>query len=157
MAGLQPLDLSFADPNLGLYPRLGLCAPLVLGRVQPPGLSKGHRSGWFEGQRPGTIPAYGIAIGFGHRNGWRAEGPVSCLGFLAGTDASGLQPSNRFNVPIPGAVPQAGIVRTVGAGEGPTARFVQGPQVRLVRGPTARHHPSLWHRHRIWAREWMEG
>ena len=118
MAGLQPLDLSFADPNLGLYPRLGLCAPLVLGRVQPPGLSKGHRSGWFEGQRPGTIPAYGIAIGFGHRNGWRAEGPVSFPVSLARTDGSGLQPLNRFNVPFPGAVPQAGIVRTVGAGEG---------------------------------------
>ena len=100
---------------LGLYPRLGLCAPLVLGRVQPPGLSKGHRSGWFEGQRPGTIPAYGIAIGFGHRNGWRAEGPVSFPVSLARTDGSGLQPSNRFNVPIPGAVPQAGIGCAVGA------------------------------------------
>ena len=96
------------------------------GRVQPPGLSKGHRSGWFEGhrpgwfegQRPGLIPAYGIAIGFGHRNGWRAEGPVSFPVSLARTDGSGLQPSNRFDVPIPGAVPQAGIVRTVGAGGG---------------------------------------
>ena len=55
------MDLSFADPNLGLYHRLGLCAPLVLGRVQPPGLSKGHRSGWFEGQRPGTIIGVGMA------------------------------------------------------------------------------------------------
>ena len=104
------------------------------GRGQPSGLSKGHRSGWFEGQRsgwfegqrsgwfegqrPGLIPAYGIAIGFGHRNGWRAEGPVSFPVFLARTDVSGLQPSNRFNVPIPGAVPQAGMVRTFGAGVG---------------------------------------
>ena len=30
----------------------------------------------------------------------------------------GLQPLNRFNVPFPGAVPQAGMDRTVGAGEG---------------------------------------
>ena len=88
------------------------------GRVQPPGLSKGRRSGWFEGQRPGLIPAYGIAIGFGHRNGWRAEGPVSFPVSLARTDGSGLQPSNRFNVPIPGAVPQAGMGRTFGAGVG---------------------------------------
>ena len=32
ITGLQPLDLSFAVPNLGLYPSLVLCAPLVLGR-----------------------------------------------------------------------------------------------------------------------------
>ena len=31
---------------------------------------------------------------------------------------TGLQPLNRFNVPFPGAVPQSGIVRTFGAGEG---------------------------------------
>ena len=31
---------------------------------------------------------------------------------------TGLQPLNRFNVLFPGAVPQAGIVRTFGAGEG---------------------------------------
>ena len=72
----------------------------------------------FEGQRPGTIPAYGIAIGIGHGNGWRAEGPVSFPVSLARTDGPGLQRLNRFNVPFPGAVPQAGIVRTVGAGEG---------------------------------------
>ena len=174
---------------LGLYPRLGWFAPLVLGKVQPPGLSKGHRSGLFEGhrsglfeghrsglfeghrsglfegqrpglfegQRPGLIPAYGIAIGIGHRNGWRAESPVSCPGFVVGTDGSGLQPLDRFNARFPGAVPQAGMVRTFGAGEGPTARFVQGPTTRFVRGPTARPHPSLWHRHRNWASEWMEG
>ena len=57
------------------------------------------------------------------RNNLRAEGPVSCLGFLAGTDGSGLQPSNRFNVPIRGAVPQAGMVRTFGAGEGGEPRM----------------------------------
>ena len=48
-----------------------------------------------EGCRPGTSGAFRIA------------------GMMPG-----LQPSNRFDVPIPGAVPQAGIVRTVGAGEG---------------------------------------
>ncbi len=69
----------------------------------------------------------------------------------------GLQPLDRFNARFPGAVPQAGMVRTFGAGEGPTARFVQGPTTRFVRGPTARPHPSLWHRHSNWASEWMEG
>ena len=85
------------------------------GRGQPSGLSKGHRSGWFEGQRPGTIPAYGNAIGFGHRNGWRAEGPGSFPVSLARTDGSGLQPSNRFDAAFPGPSTQAGMVRTVGA------------------------------------------
>ena len=77
-----------------------------------------QRPGFFEGQRPGIIPAYGTTIGIGRRNGERAEGPGTFRGFVAGNDGSGLQPLNRCNVPFPGAVPQAGIVRTVGAGEG---------------------------------------
>ena len=77
-----------------------------------------QRPGLFEGQRPGPIPAYGNAIGIGRRNGERAEGLVSFRGFVAGNDGSGLQPLGCFNVPFPGAVPQSGIVRTVGAGEG---------------------------------------
>ena len=122
-----PMDRAFSPRTvsmsqfLGLYPRLGLCAPLVLGRVQPPGLSKGHRSGWFEGQRPGTIPAYGIAIGFGHRNGWRAEGPVSFPVSLARTDGSGLQPSNRFDVPNLGLYPRLGLCAPLVLGKGRTA------------------------------------
>ena len=40
------------------------------------------------------------------------------MAWEAGTDGSGLQPLKGFNVPFPGAVPQSGIVRTVGAGEG---------------------------------------
>ncbi len=118
----SPWIVSMPD-FLGLYPRLGWFAPLVLGKVQPPGLSKGHRSGLFEGQRPGLIPAYGIAIGIGHRNGWRAESPVSCPGFVVGTDGSGLQSLRCFNAPFRGAIPQAGMVRTVGAGEGGELRM----------------------------------
>ena len=77
-----------------------------------------QRPGLFEGQRPGPIPAYGNAIGIGFWNNLRTEGPVSFRGFVAGNDGSGLQPLKGFNVPFPGAVPQSGIVRTVGAGEG---------------------------------------
>ena len=107
---------------------------MALGRVQPPGLSKGHRSGWFEGQRPGLIPAYGIAIGIGHRNGWRAESPVSCPGFVVGTDGSGLQPLDRFNARFPGAVPQAGMVRTFGArvGKGQRPGLFEGQRPGLI-------------------------
>ena len=82
------------------------------------GVGKGQPPGLFEGQRPGPIPAYGIAIGIGFWNSRRAEGPVSFRGLVAGNDGSGLQPLEGFNVAIPGAVPQAGMDRTFGAGEG---------------------------------------
>ena len=102
-SGLQPSDLSFADQNLGLYPRLvsGRAVGARPGDVQPPGLSKNHIPGWFNrhipdlpknhifglfgGQRPGPIPAYGTAIGNGHRHEWRAESPVSFPVSRAGT------------------------------------------------------------------------
>ena len=124
MPGLQPLD-RFNAPFPGAVPQAGMVRTFGarVGKGQRPGLFEGHRSGLFEGQRPGLIPAYGIAIGIGHRNGWRAESPVSCPGFVVGTDGSGLQPLRCFNAPFPGAVPQAGMVRTVGAGEGGELRM----------------------------------
>jgi len=64
------------------------------GKVQTPDLSKRHIPGWSEGQRPGLISAYGTAIGIGHQDEWRAESPVSSAGIRAGTDRSGLQPSD---------------------------------------------------------------
>ncbi len=83
---------------LGLYPRLvsGRAVGARFRKAQPPGSFEGHATGTtstrgvglFEGQRPGYIPAYGRAIGIGHRNGRRAEGPVSFPGLLA-------EPMNR--------------------------------------------------------------
>ena len=44
----------------------------------------------------------------------------------------GLQPLDRFNVPFPGAVPQSGMVRTCGAGDG--RRRVWVDEYRFLRG-----------------------
>ena len=95
-----------------------------------------HRPGLFEGQRPSPIPAYGNAIGIGFWNNRRAEGPVSFRGFVAGNDGSGLQPLElSFAVPIPGAVSQAGMVRTFGAGDGEKG-YPQMAQNTADRGAT---------------------
>ena len=56
-------------------------APILNGG-QRHGLFEGYLPGLFEGQRPGPIPAYGTAIGFGHRHDRRAESPVSCPVFM---------------------------------------------------------------------------
>ena len=82
--------------NPGAVPQSGIVRTFGArpGDVQPPGSSKCHISGLFEGQRPGPIPAYGIAIGIRHWHDRRAESPVSCLGYVTGTDGSGLQPSD---------------------------------------------------------------
>ena len=65
-----------------------------------------QRPGFFEGQRPGIIPAYGTTIGIGRRNGERAEGPGTFRGFVAGNDGSGLQPLDlSFAVPDLGLHP----------------------------------------------------
>ena len=132
MPGLQPLR-GFNARFPGAVPQAGMVRTFGarVGKGQRPGLfeghrsglSKGHRSGLSKGQRPGPIPAYGIAIGIGHRNGWRAESPVSCPVFVVGTDGSGLQSLRCFNAPFRGAIPQAGMVRTVGAGEGGELRM----------------------------------
>ena len=80
---------------------------------------KSHMPGLFEGQRPSPIPAYVIAIGIRHGHDRRAESPVSCLGFVSGTDGSGLQPSNlSFAGQNLGRYPRLVSSRAVGAGEG---------------------------------------
>ena len=66
-----------------------------------------------------TMPAYGTAIGIGHRHEWRAESPVSSGGSGRGLGVSGLQPSGSI---ITSSTQAAGlgflIVRLWRAGKG---------------------------------------
>ena len=81
-----------------------------------------QRPGFFEGQRPGIIPAYGTTIGIGRRNGERAEGPGTFRGFVAGNDGSGLQPLDlSFAVPDLGLHPRLVWFAPLVLGKGRTA------------------------------------
>ncbi len=85
------------------------------------------------------------------------------MAWEAGTDGSGLQPLGCFNGPFPGAVPQAGMVRTFGAGEEGNREWTQmdanGDGSRASAGCFMEQFPSppavwVWH---FWGWFWLRG
>ena len=99
MADTQAVGLGFLIMRRWRSRMWGWCCALAVQERSVPRwptaqLVQGPNVRFIPGPTAHPITAYGIAIGIGNRHDRRAEGPVSCTGFVAGTDGSGLQPSD---------------------------------------------------------------
>ena len=99
MADTQAVGLGFLIMRRWRSRMWGWCCALAVQERSVPRwptaqLVQGPNVRFIPGPTAHPITAYGIAIGIGNRHDRRAPSLVSCTGFVAGIDRSGLQPSD---------------------------------------------------------------